>query len=147
MVPRSLIGITACIIAMIVSQFIMTIFISDIAAVVRHYGHRLVVYSQQVTVLKIYLINAQISLRLQQKIMNYVDQLWSLSKGRQMPIYMRMGPSCLVEELKVHAFGKHIFNVITNPITTSLPPIQLSSSELSRICCLAVAMTTSYACL
>lgn len=60
-----------------------------------------------------YLKNNDVSVPLRERILKYSLNLWKGQKGYQVPMFLQEAPRPLQEEIKVAAYGKHLYEVGT----------------------------------
>lgn len=47
-------------------------------------------------------------------ILNYSKDLWKKQSGYQIPVFLVEAPASLQHEIKMAAYGKHLYDVISN---------------------------------
>lgn len=57
--------------------------------------------------------NNDVSQPLIKKILAYSSHLWRLQKGKQLPTLLQKAPQFLKEQIKVGAYGHHLYEVIS----------------------------------
>lgn len=109
--PRTLMGISCAIVITIFSKFIMSIAVAKLSACIQNYGADLARFDEIFSEMKSFLRRSAVSEYLVKCVVYYCEQLWIRSKGVQEPYLLVNAPPYLKEQIKIAAFGKHIYNV------------------------------------
>ncbi|XP_065169724.1 potassium/sodium hyperpolarization-activated cyclic nucleotide-gated channel 4-like [Atheta coriaria] len=108
--PRTLMGISCAIVITIFSKFIMSIAVAKLSACIQNYGADLARFDEIFSEMKSFLRRSAVSEYLVKCVVYYCEQLWIRSKGVQEPYLLVNAPPYLKEQIKIAAFGKHIYN-------------------------------------
>ncbi|GJQ80319.1 hypothetical protein Trydic_g12202 [Trypoxylus dichotomus] len=94
---------------MIFDKFALGIFIGYMTSIVHNVSSTLVRYDHGIKKLKEFLKHSKISVALGEIVLTYTYQLWNRNKGRQVPTYLTVCPAFIQENIKIAAFGYHIY--------------------------------------
>ncbi|GJQ71412.1 hypothetical protein Trydic_g11138 [Trypoxylus dichotomus] len=109
-IPRSLADISICIVTLVLSEFTLVLLLADLAVLLRNAVYSLTKYDFEMKEFVTYLENSFVSVPFLQNMQRYCNNLWTAGKGRQVPSMLISCPGHLQEEIKVQAYGYHIFN-------------------------------------
>lgn len=127
--PRHISEMIVVTVFIICIKFIVAVFLGEMSALVQNFTYSLVNYDHGMLKLKVsvylhfcfynllkrflkgFLKNNDASEPLIRRVLDYASQLWKIQKGRQVPALLQKAPNFLKEQIKVAAYGHHLFEV------------------------------------
>ncbi|KAF5306384.1 hypothetical protein FQR65_LT18580, partial [Abscondita terminalis] len=107
--PRRISEVLVYMVLALFLKFISTLLMGNVSAIIQNHSNIVSAFDYDLATLKQYLQNNSIELPLIGRTMVYVNRLWDRNQGVQLPILLHKAPYCLIEEIKVEAYGHHIY--------------------------------------